>query len=99
MFLRKAAPVSCFYCLAVQNPSPRDARAFQCTECATWNRYSRLGEILSDEPAMHTAALNVSNFARRGVLVLGSFGIGVIIVRSLAEQEQLAVLLPLQRVL
>ncbi|KZV93772.1 hypothetical protein EXIGLDRAFT_767754 [Exidia glandulosa HHB12029] len=66
MFLRKPAAASCFYCLSVQNPAPRDPTAFKCTECATWNRFSRSGEILSDEPAMHDASLNTVNFARRG---------------------------------
>ncbi|EJD45798.1 hypothetical protein AURDEDRAFT_184695 [Auricularia subglabra TFB-10046 SS5] len=66
MFSRRPPATTCFFCLSVQNPAPRDARAFQCTECQTWNRYSKAGEIMSDEAAMHDASMNTSSFAKRG---------------------------------
>lgn len=64
MFRRTRAPTECFFC---QSPVPKRAnpRAFKCPSCLCWNRYDANGEIISDEPAMHNAALNAKSFARR----------------------------------
>jgi hypothetical protein len=66
VLFRRHSNVVCFFCQNAISFLPRDLRNFQCPTCGCWNRLDEDGNILSDDPAMHDASLNISSFAKRG---------------------------------